>query len=122
MPLNAQERAQRIAKYASGGARLRDAIASVPAEARQYRPAPGKWSPHEIVVHCADSETNAAMRVRYLLAERDPRIVGYDQEAWAKEFDYHAHPIDAALATVEAVRANTAALLQRLPEAAWSKE
>ena len=122
MPLNARERAERIEKYAAGGARLRDAIASVPAEARQFRPAPGKWSAHEIVVHCADSETNAAMRVRYLAAEKEPRIVGYDQEEWARSFDYHSHPLDAALATVEAVRANTAALLRRLPEEAGSRE
>jgi hypothetical protein len=122
MPLNARERADRIERYAAGGARLRDAIASVPAEARQFRPAPNKWSAHEIVVHCADSETNAAMRVRYLLAEKEPRIVGYDQEQWARAFDYHAHPLDAALATVEAVRAHTAALLRRLPEDAWSRE
>jgi hypothetical protein len=62
------------------------------------------------------------MRVRYLLAEKEPRILGYDQEEWARTFDYHAHPLEAALATVEAVRANTAALLQRVPESAWSKE
>jgi hypothetical protein len=122
MPLNAEERTQRIEKYAAGGRRLRDAIDAVPAEGRQFRPGPDKWSPHEIVVHCADSETNAAMRARFLLAEKEPRIIGYDQETWARAFDYHAHPLDEALATVEAVRANTAALLRRLPEDAWSRE
>lgn len=122
MPLNAQERAERIEKYAAGAKRLREAFGAVPADGRQFRPGPGKWSAHEIVVHCADSETNAAVRVRYLLAEKEPRIVGYDQENWARAFDYHAHPVDEALATVEAVRAHTAALLRRLPEDAWARE
>ncbi len=47
---------------------------------------------------------------------------GYDQDAWAKSLDYHSHPIDLALDTVQAVRAHTAALLRRLPEEAWSRE
>ena len=41
---------------------------------------------------------------------------------WAREFDYANHPLDAALATVEAVRANTAPMLRRLPDDAWTKE
>ena len=52
-------------------------------------PGAGKWSVHEVVVHCADSETNAALRIRYLIAEKEPLIVGYDQDAWARVFDYH---------------------------------
>jgi hypothetical protein len=110
-----------VLKYAEGPALLRAVWTSVPEEARQWRPAPGKWSAHEIVVHCADSETNGAQRIRYLLAERDVAIVGYDQEAWARDFDYHAHPAEIALSTVDAVRANTAALLRRLPGSAWAK-
>jgi hypothetical protein len=74
-----------------------------------------------VIVHCADSETNAAMRIRYLAFEPEPRIMGYDQAHWAVVGDYHSHPLAAALATVEAVRANTVPLLRRLPEEAWRK-
>jgi hypothetical protein len=115
------ERARLIEQYARGPARLRQALATVPPEAMRWRPAEGEWSAHEVVVHCADSETNAAGRIRYLAVEREPVILGYDQEAWARELDYHAHPLEVALATVDAVRAHTAALLARLPDAAWEK-
>src|SRR5574337_788854 len=37
-------------------------------------------------------------------------------------FDYHSHPLDAALAVVEAVRVNTTALIRRLPDEAWKRE
>jgi hypothetical protein len=121
MPMTSQEREALIRRYAEGPARLRAAYEGVPQEARQWRPGPGKWSAHEVVVHCADSETNASLRIRYLAAEKDPLIVGYDQEEWARAFDYHQHPADAALATVEAVRGNTVPLLKRLPESAWSR-
>jgi hypothetical protein len=119
--LNPAERQDRIERYARGPELLKASLARVPEEARQWRPGPGKWSVHEVVCHCADSELNGAARIRYLTAEKDPVLVGYDQEEWARRFDYHQHPLDTALQTVEAVRANTAALLRRLPADAWSR-
>jgi hypothetical protein len=110
-----------IRQYAEGPAKLRQALAKVPPEAMKWRPGPGKWSVHEVIVHCADSEANAHMRVRYLLAEKDPRIMGYDQDEWAKALNYHELPLEPAMATIEAVRANTVPLLQGLSEAAWQR-
>ena len=121
MALTSTDRTKLIHQYATGPARLRAAYAAVPAEARQWRPKPGEWSAHEVVVHCSDSETQAASRIRILISEKDPLIQGYDEAQWARDFDYHAHPLDVAFATVDAVRANTTALLRRLPEAAWAK-
>jgi hypothetical protein len=116
-----EARAALIAQYAAGPRRLRDAYARVPPEARQWRPGPGEWSAHEVVVHCADSETQAASRIRTLISEKDPVIRGYDEAAWARDLDYHAHPIDLALDVVSAVRANTAVLLRQLPAGAWAR-
>jgi hypothetical protein len=121
MALSQAERQTLIRRYAEGPPRLRAALAAVPQEALQWRPKPGEWSAHEVVVHCADSETNAAARIRYLAAEADPVILGYDEAEWARRFDYHKHPLEPALTLVEAVRANTAALLVRMPEEAWQR-
>ena len=121
MPLTTAERATLIERYSRGPALLTAALGKVPRDALKWKPGPDRWSAHEIVVHCADSETNAHMRLRYLLAEPEPLIVGYDQDVWAKRFDYHAHPIDAALATVKAVRANTVPLLERATEQDWRR-
>jgi len=120
MPFTKDEREDLIRRYEAGPARLKAALAKVPNEARKWRPGKGKWSVHEVVCHCGDSEANGALRIRYLVAEKDPLIVGYDQARWAEVFEYHDAPIEPALATVEAVRANTAALLKRLPEKVWS--
>jgi hypothetical protein len=120
MPLTAAHREDLIRRYEQGPARLRAALAGVPSQAMKWRPADGKWSVHEVVCHLADSETNAALRIRYLLAEEDPLIVGYDQARWARVLDYDSAPMEPALALVDAVRANTAALLRRLPADAWS--
>ena len=121
MALSRAERQTLIRRYAEGPARLKAALVTVPQEALQWRPKPGEWSAHEVVVHCADSETNAAARIRHLAAEADPVVLGYDEAEWARRFDYHKHPLEPALALVEAVRANTAALLVRMPEEAWQR-
>ena len=121
MALTAAERAALIERYARGPALLKAALKKVPAAAMQWRPAPGKWSAHEVIVHCADSETNANARIRYLLAEEQPVIQGYDQDRWAKVLDYHSLPVETALATVEAVRANTVPVLKRMSERDWQR-
>lgn len=121
MKMDAVERDRLIEQYATGPQRLRTALQAVPADAMKWRPGPGEFSVHEIAVHCADSETNAAVRIRYLMAEAEPVIMGYDPDNWARRFDYHSHSLEAALATVEAVRANTAPLIRQLDEASLSK-
>jgi hypothetical protein len=100
---------------------LKEALAEVPREALQWRPGPGKWSVHEVIVHCADSETNSAMRIRYLAGEPSPVIQGYDQDRWARDFDYHRLPLELSLRQVEAVRTWTAAFIRSLPESGWSR-
>jgi hypothetical protein len=61
------------------------------------------------------------MRIRYVLGEDDALIVGYDQDRWATVLGYHDLPMEPALATVRAVRANTVPLLRRLTEEQWNR-
>jgi len=121
MGLSPQERDALIEQYARGADEVRRALATVPKEALQWRPGPGKWSAHEIVVHCADSETNAALRIRYVIAEKEPLVVGYDQDEWARRFDYHGQPLEESLAAAAAARSRTVPLLRQLTEADWAK-
>ena len=110
-----------IRRYAEGPSRLEAAFAQVPKDAVRWRPGPDRWSAHEVVCHCADAETNAYARIRFLLAEADPLVLGYDQAQWARALDYHAMPLSSAFAIVRAVREHTTALLRRLPPEAWSR-
>lgn len=47
MALTPSETAALIAQYAAGPVILRAALAQVPADALQWRPAPDEWSVHE---------------------------------------------------------------------------
>jgi hypothetical protein len=49
-------------------------------------PAPGKWSPAEIVAHLADCELVFAFRLRQTLAEDSPVLQPFDQEKWAATY------------------------------------
>jgi DinB family protein len=115
------EREAFFQRYENGPALLRAALERAPAAMHQWRPAPDKWSVHEIIVHCADSETISATRIRFLVGETTPTISGYDQDRWARSMNYAKLPLGPSLAQVDAVRAWTAAFIRTLPPAAWEK-
>ena len=121
MSIAAAEKVTLIQKYEAGPSVLNAALAAVPKEAMHFRPTPRDWSVHEIVLHCGDSETVASSRIRMVVAEPEPLVVGYDQEHWAVRFDYHALPLEPALAAIAATRANTASLLRTLPDETWER-
>lgn len=120
--LTTEQREPLLIEYERGAALLRAAWESIPEDAEKWRPGPDKWSAHEVVVHCADSETYAATRIRLLVAEKEPVIVSYEQDAWASVFNYHAQSTDRALRTIDAVRTGTLPILRSLTEADWAKE
>jgi hypothetical protein len=120
--MSPDERRRLIDQYAAGPGRLAAAFAAVPDPVRQWRPSAADWSAHEVVCHCADSESHASLRIRWLIAQPDPLILGYDEVAWARVLDYHARPAETALATVAAVRANTVPLLRALADGDWARE
>ena len=74
-----------------------------------------------MVLYCADATLVAAVRLRYLLAEADPVLVGYDQDRWSAGLDYHAQPVEPAFAMLEAVTAATVPLWRRLDPAALAR-
>jgi DinB superfamily len=115
------DRRKLIARYARGPALLERALKRVPPAARKWRPGRGKWSAHEIVCHCADSEANGAIRLRFVLGERNPTLYAYDQDHWAVAFQYHRLPPAKALDVVKAVRAFTTELIRRVPTAEWKR-
>jgi uncharacterized damage-inducible protein DinB len=86
------------------------------------RPGPEEWSAREVVHHMADSEMTAAIRLRRLIAEKEPTIQGYDQkEEFAQRLFYTERPIEASVEAVAAARRTTADILDRLDEDQWSR-
>lgn len=104
-----------IARYRDGYAEVMRALEGITAAELDFRPSPGSWSPREVVHHLADSEMTSAIRLRLLLAQDHPTIVGYDQEAFAGELFYD-RPIEASLAAFRYARETTTEILERMDD------
>jgi hypothetical protein len=114
------DRAKLIEAYGSGVARVLEAWMAVPAQARRYRPAPGEWSPHELVIHLADADVNGYVRFRKLVAEPGAEVAGYAQDAWASTLDYHQQDPVLAIELMTRLRAVTHPILSSLTEDVWN--
>lgn len=85
------------------------------------RPGPDAgWSPRQVAHHLADSEATAFVRLRRLIAEDDPVIVGYDEPEYARRLHYD-RPVGSSLAVLRAVRAASLELLESLTPAEWDR-
>jgi hypothetical protein len=114
------ERALLIDRYRGGAAELRAALAGVTDEELD-RPAPdGGWTARQVAHHVAESEATAYVRLRRLVAEESPVIVGYDEELFADR-NHYERPIASALAVVESVRASSLELLEALTDEEWKR-
>lgn len=61
-----------------------------PAETLGRSYGPGKWTARQILGHLTDCELHFLTRLRFVLAETEPSIVPFDQDAWARRFRYEA--------------------------------
>ena len=74
------------------------------------RPEPGEWSVLECLGHMTDSELVNSARYRWVLAESEPALVGYDQEAWVARLDHSTGDPAALLDFFAALRRANVAL------------
>lgn len=116
--MDRQEREALIARYKRGYQLILDAIAGMTDAEWDAREAPGEWSPREVIHHLADSEMNSAIRIRKLIIEDSPQIQGYDQEEYARRLHYD-RPIENSLLALQAARATSAELLDRMSDEDW---
>ena len=70
----------------------------------KYKPAPDKWSIHEVVIHLADSEVQSHVRLRMILAEPGTTIPNHDEHQWSVALNYLLSDVDEALTTIRHIR------------------
>lgn len=114
--MNIEERNQKIELYGQGFEMLVHILQDIPREMWQFKPAPNEWSIHEVIIHLADSESNASLRARKLIVEPGGMLMGYDQEQWAVTLDYHDQDLEDALDILRLARKTTYSLLKKQPD------
>jgi DinB superfamily len=83
------------------------------------RPEPTEWSVAEVVGHLCDAEIAIAFRIRLMLAQDTPRLVGWDQDAWATLPRPAWAELQPAFA---AIRAANLALVAHIPRSQWERQ
>ena len=114
--MDTKERNEKIELYGSGYELLRAALAEVPAEAMKFKPEPKEWSVYEIIIHIADSESNAASRARKLIAEPGGSLDGIRSGYMGSSWNYHEQSLEDALETTRLVRKTTYELVKEQPD------
>lgn len=74
----------------------------------------GKWSIIEVIQHFADSDLVWAYRLRVVLADERPKIVGYDQDRWASHLRYREVALQDAIALLRILRSANLGLIRSL--------
>lgn len=100
---------------------LAQVMTGVHGEEEDFAPAPGKWSIRQIIAHVADTELVFAQRFRQVLAEDNPPILAFDQDAWAQRLDYARRKPKSSLETFRRLRAENFELLRDLPAGALAR-
>ncbi len=85
------------------------------------RPAPSKWSIHEIVCHLADTEVANAWRYRKVLGEDEVGLTAWDQDRWAAGHRYRRQDLRLALEQFRSLRTRNLALLRVVGRKAWTR-
>lgn len=116
--MNADERAQLIARYKDGYRAVAEALEGI-TEEELDRSADGEWTPRQVAHHVADSEMMSAIRLRRLLVETPPVIYGYDEKAFAERLTGD-RPIEPSLQAMRYARETSAQLMDRMTDADWS--
>jgi hypothetical protein len=110
-----------IEDYLAGISLLRGAVADMTTEQLVARPVAGKWSTLEVVCHLGDSEQAWCHRLKRVIAEDRPLLIGYDESHFARALDYHGSDLEEELALIESMRRQMARVLRGLPADAWAR-
>ncbi|MDQ3998467.1 MAG: DinB family protein [Gemmatimonadota bacterium] len=118
------EYTRRIVGYAEGkdpftilettAGRLRRIVRDTAAEVLRRRPAPGRWSPVEIIAHLADAEIVVSYRLRLILAHNGIDVQAFDQNEWATNLSYETVDPRESVDLFEATRTANLRLLRRV--------
>ena len=103
-----------IDDYVSGPQLLRQAVAGMTREQLVARPVPGKWSTLEVICHLADFEIVHADRIKRVIAENEPTLLGGDEKIFAARLAYHRRNAEEELLVIETIRKQVARILRTL--------
>ena len=99
-----------LERFRRGPEVLATVLTGVYGEEEDFATAPGKWSVRQILAHLADGELVGAHRMRQVIAEDNPTLIAFDQDAWTRNLEYARRKPKQSLETFRRIRARWPAL------------
>ena len=118
--MNAARR-ELLERFRTGPGKLERSIDGLSENELEFRPAAGKWSIREIVIHLSDSEIEGAHRIRKVLGDDNAILASYDQDKWAARLNYAKRNLNNAIELFRLLRKSTAELFEGLTEEDWKR-
>jgi hypothetical protein len=77
------------------------------------RPEPTEWSVLECLGHAIDAEIVTSARYRWILAQEQPALIGYDQDLWVDRLRHRDDDADRLLELLDVLRRSNIELWRR---------
>ena len=111
--------------YESGPGKLHRAISGLSSEDLLWVPPPdagiGRWSIQQIVIHLMDSDVIWVNRMKSMIAEENPTILGYDESKFAASLFYEVQNAESAIGLLDMNRRQFTSVLRKLPDSSFSR-
>lgn len=110
-----------IERYAAGAIELSRALEGLTRDDLLAHPVPGTWSIQQIALHLMDSDLVASDRMKRVVAEENPLLLGYDESLFATRLGYEQLDARQAAEVFRLNRLLTAEMLRHQPDEAFSR-
>jgi hypothetical protein len=96
-------------------------LSKLPQSRVETKPSPIKWSPKEELGHLLDSAANNHQRIVRTQLEREPKMPGYDGNAWVELHKYQHREWREMIELWQALNRQLLTAAEAVPESAWSR-
>lgn len=110
-----------IEQYVNDAPLLRQAIAGLSRDELNAHPVPGTWSIQQIVLHVMDSDLIASDRMKRVIAEERPTLIGYNETLFGERLGYDQLDPQLACDLFEKNRQLTYEILRRQPDESFER-
>jgi uncharacterized damage-inducible protein DinB len=113
--------AQLIDRYLSDATELSKSIEGLSRDEMLAFPVPGTWSIQQIVLHLVDSDLVLADRMKRVIAEERPLLIGFDETKFASRLHYDSQDARLACEIFERNRQHMVGILKKLSSDAFER-
>ncbi len=114
-----------IDEFETGGEILAKAIAGLTRQELLWVPPPGagigRWSIQQIVLHLMDDELIWSARMKSMIAEDNPQIIGFDESKFASKLFYEEQDAETAVQILDLNRRQLSPMFRKLPDSAFAR-